>query len=61
MGYELDFVRLIVRSVHFEPWLSDGVTVNYGLTYEFYGSVVPEPETLGLLCAGLSLGLIRRM
>ncbi len=56
IGYELDFVLLTVRSVHFEPWVPDGFegnTVHYDLTYEFYGHVIPEPATAVLVLAAL--------
>ena len=63
IGYRIDMLRLIVRDVDFEPWpfpQNNGFTVDYNLTLEFYGAVVPEPLTLViLLVAGIPVFLIR--
>lgn len=65
IGYQLDVVRLIVHDVTIEPWSPkdspelDGTRVLAHLTYEFYGTVIPEPATLSLLAAGAAY-LLRR-
>jgi|CXWL01.1.fsa_nt_gi hypothetical protein len=57
-GSRLDFVRLIVRSVEFEPEIMPddriGYRVNYDLTFQFYGVAVPEPSTLFCILGGLA-------
>lgn len=62
-GFELDLVRISVRNVDFEPWpMPDptGFEVTYDLTYEFYGTPIPEPGTLLLLVSGGMIKLTRR-
>jgi len=58
VGYELELVRLTVHAVHFEPWPEggdgDGYLVQANLTYECFGSPVPEPPTLLLLVGGIT-------
>ncbi len=61
IGNTLDYVRLIVFDVRFAPWTPDpdvhpeieGFKFLAFLRYEFYGTPVPEPESLSLfaLCA----------
>lgn len=57
VGNELEFVRLIVHDLQIEPSAQFplGFKVDYDLTYEFFGSLVPEPHTVALLTAGASL------
>lgn len=60
VGYNLDFVRLIVQDISLTPWVPDpidhpdiqGFLFETRLTYEFYGSPIPEPATLTLGLAG---------
>lgn len=62
-GYQLDLVRLSVRNVHFEPWpMPDptGFQVTYDLTYEFYGTPIPEVGTLVFLVSGGMVTLMGR-
>ncbi len=58
-GNELEFVRLNVHDVAFEPWSllpgEDGFMVHFDLTYEFYGKPVPEPGAALLLALGAFL------
>lgn len=61
VGNELQLVRLIVHEVSFEPWVPDpvqypeieGFLYSADLTYEFYGTPIPEPTTLIVLACGL--------
>ncbi len=56
IGYELTLIRLNVHDVHFTPFQLlglEGLSVNYSLTYEFYGTPVPEPSTLFCISGGL--------
>lgn len=50
-GYRLDYVQLTVSDVRFSPWPPGnpaGYAADYTLTYEFFGSPIPEPRTLYL-------------
>jgi hypothetical protein len=51
VGYEIDRIRLIVHDVQIEPW-EDGYSADVDVTYEFYGSPIPEPATAILLGLG---------
>lgn len=57
-GNELEFVRLVVHDLRITPWL-DGFAADVDLTYEFYGTPIPEPAALMLLALG-SLAVLRR-
>jgi len=55
-GFELDSVRLIVHDLSFEPLPKlDGSEIFWDVTYEFYGTPVPEPTALGYFVTGLLL------
>jgi len=59
-GNRLDFVRLVVHSVdfeRFEPEPGSVVDLVYDLTYEFYGTPIPDPETLVLSTIGVCVVL----
>lgn len=64
VGFELDFVRLSVRQVDFTPFESPtgvpGVTVDYDLTYDFFGHPIPEPSSIILVGPG-AVGLMIRV
>ena len=63
VGYELDFIRLVIRSVDIEPVTIqglDGYLAIFDYTYEFHGTPIPEPGTLLLLVSGGMLNLIGR-
>lgn len=53
IGYHLQSIRLTVHDVAFGPYVfpsgRDGLYVDYHLTYEFYGTPIPEPTTGGLM------------
>jgi hypothetical protein len=57
IGYDLETVRLIVNEVDFEPWLApccgNGYIVGFDVTYEFYGSPIPEPAVVTQLLLGI--------
>jgi hypothetical protein len=56
VGYELELVRLIVREVRFEPLIIDafeGFSVESDISYQFYGSPIPEPSAVILLAGGV--------
>ena len=56
LGNRLDFVRLVVHSVEFDQVEVAPGEVEYrtfeDLTYEFYGTPVPEPEMLSIVGVG---------
>ncbi len=66
--YEVELVRLIVQDINVDPWVPDpdshpeikGFQHQTRLTYEFYGSVVPEPSSIVFIVVGTSL-LHRRL
>ncbi len=58
-GYEIDLILLTVHDVQIDPWMQDGFYAEVDLTYEFYGSLIPEPTTLTLLAVGV-VGILRR-
>jgi hypothetical protein len=56
VGNTLDYVRLTVRSLQFQHWVPDpdlpdvqGFLYTADLTYEFFGTPVPEPMTAVML------------
>ena len=51
IGNELDFIRLIVHDVNIEQ-SGAGVLWQANLTYEFWGTPIPEPATACLLALG---------
>ncbi len=65
-GFELDYVRLNVHSIEFEPWIpfpdvepvKQGFTYQAEITYEFYG--IPEPSTLLLLLMSVAFAANRK-
>lgn len=62
-GYELDFIRLVIRSVDIEPLTIqglDGFRASLDYSYEFHGTPIPEPATFLLLVSGGMFNLIRR-
>lgn len=65
IGYQLDLVRLIVHDVTiagFSPEDNpdlEGTRVLGHLTYEFYGTVIPEPTTVTLLTAAVAIACWR--
>lgn len=65
VGYELEIVRLIVHELRFEPLVidtSEGFSVESHITYQVYGSPIPEPSTVMLLAGGvLVLARARRI
>jgi hypothetical protein len=68
VGNEVQLVRLIVHEISFDPWVPDpvqypeieGFTYTASLTYEFYGTPIPDPGTGTLAAAFLALFLVRR-
>lgn len=58
-GTRLDFVRLVVDELAIEPWL-EGFFANTDVTFEFWGTVVPEPSTLTLLGLSCLSSMYRR-
>ncbi len=68
-GFRLDSVRLLVHNLDFERFEPEpGVFVDlvYDLTYEFYGTPIPNPGTLVLITVGagtivLYSGMFRRV
>lgn len=57
-GYDLELVRLIVHDVRFEPIMIDefeGFSVESAISYEFYGTPIPEPATLVLVACGFAV------
>lgn len=63
VGYELELIRLIVHSIHTAPFQVDGLDgfeLDYDITYEFYGTPIPEPATVVLMATGLLAFGIRR-
>lgn len=54
VGYEIDRIRLIVHAVQIEPG-EDGYFADVEVTYEFYGSPIPEPSVIMLLAFGGSV------
>ncbi|MBU0716609.1 MAG: hypothetical protein KJ749_00030 [Planctomycetes bacterium] len=66
-GYRLALVRLIVHDVTIESFSPEdqpdleGTRVLGHLTYEFYGTVIPEPTTLCLLATGAALVMRRSL
>ena len=62
LGYRLDILRLIVRSVdfeRFEPKPGFFIDVRYDIAYEFYGTPIPEPHTLTLLSIAVGAWKLR--
>lgn len=61
VGNRLDYVKLTVFDVRFEPWVPDPETFpdiqGYEylgfVRYEFYGTPVPEPEAFAILAIGV--------
>ena len=59
VGYQLDFLRLIVHDLTIEEFSPvdrpdlQGIRVLANLTYEFYGALIPEPTTITVLATGL--------
>ena len=55
-GNTLDLVRLVVQFIDFDPFVfptgEQGLIVTRVIKYEFYGTPIPEPGTLGLLAVG---------
>lgn len=66
VGYQLDFLRLIVNDVTIEEFVPEdtpelqGIRVLANLRYEFYGTLIPEPTTIILLSTGLVMVCWRR-
>ena len=58
IGYDLDFIRLIVNRLDFTPWIPEpgleGLYYSYDITIEAYGNLVPESTTVMLLLMGLA-------
>lgn len=58
VGYDLDFIRLIVNRLDFTPWMPErgleGLYYSYDITIEAYGNLVPESTTVMLLLMGLA-------
>ncbi len=65
-GYDLEFVRLTVADLLIEPYQGQqfpqisGISVTALVTYDFYGSPVPEPFTIVLLGAGMVFAILGR-
>ncbi len=62
VGNDLDSVRLIVHEISFESWVPDpahpeieGFLYSADLTYEFYGTPVPEADSAVLLAVAAGL------
>ncbi len=53
VGYEVETIRLIVHSAEIHPWFHDefgeGREWSFDITWQFYGTPVPEPGTAALL------------
>lgn len=66
IDYQLDVIRLVVHDVTIEQFSPknnpdlEGTRVLGHLTYEFYGTVVPEPTTITVLGASLVIVCWRR-
>lgn len=60
VGNDIDLIRLTVHEVSLDPLGGDLVSVQTHVTYDFYGSPIPEPATLVLLMAGFPV-LMRRV
>lgn len=57
VGYELNDVELVVHFVEVVPLPElNGSMVHWNVTYNFYGTPIPEPITVSLLCIG---GMVR--
>ena len=55
VGFRLELVRLTVQELDIIPFeidQLDGFEFTYDITYEFFGTVIPEPTTLILLLVG---------
>lgn len=59
VGFRLESVRLTVHGVEFGPYVfpngADGLFVDYDVTYEFYGTPIPEPLSAALLLVGAAI------
>lgn len=53
VGHTLESVRLTVNEIKFDPQGALGREWHWNITYEFYGSPIPEPATLTILVFGL--------
>lgn len=53
VGYEVETIRLIVHSAEIHPWFheefGEGREWSFDITWQFYGTPVPEPGTAALL------------
>ncbi|RIK62297.1 MAG: hypothetical protein DCC65_17615 [Planctomycetota bacterium] len=58
LGNEIEYVRLIAENIEVTP-SSDGISWRADLTYQFWGTPVPEPASLIILA--LPLALSRRL
>ncbi len=63
LGYNLDFVRLLVEDVDFRRFEQEPgifIDVQFAVTFELYGAPIPDAETLWLMGIGLFPALARR-
>lgn len=56
VGNQIDFIRLVVHDLSIQPFMSpfagEGIQWDAHITWEFWGTPIPEPATVCLLALG---------